>query len=168
MENLPPNTETVPVIGLLSSFFFIPIKKLIIVFNLTLTKGIFYLGSMMIISLAVMSTVLTLNVYKRGENGEPVPRWLRVIFFNLLARILFVRVKINQDVSLSVKEAFEMNHTYVAYVKKLKKASSRRSRSSNSNNPNSRHSRPQSRSTFRELKSFIAAIGYSGKMSTTG
>lgn len=119
---------------------------------------------MVIISLAVMSTVLTLNVYKRGENGEPVPRWLRVIFFNLLARVLLVRVKINADVNLSVKEAFEMNHTYVAYVKKLKKASSR-SKSSNNNNQGGRQS--QSRSTFRELKSFIAAIGDSKKMSST-
>ena len=80
---------------------------------------------MMIISLAVASTVFTLNIYKRGEKGEPVPAILRKIFFDLVGKLLFVRVKINSDVNLSVKDAFEMNHTYMAYAKKLRKVGNR-------------------------------------------
>lgn len=56
---------------------------------------------MLIISLATASTVLTLNTYKKGDDGEPVPEWLQRVFFDVIARILFMRVKVNRPISQS-------------------------------------------------------------------
>lgn len=51
---------------------------------------------MLIISLATASTVLTLNTYKKGDDGEPVPEILQRVFFDVIARLLFLRVKVNR------------------------------------------------------------------------
>lgn len=51
---------------------------------------------MLIISLATASAVLTSNTFKKGEDGEPVPEILQRIFFDIIARILFIRVKIDR------------------------------------------------------------------------
>lgn len=74
---------------------------------------------MCIVSLAIASTVLTLNTYKKGDDGEPVPEILQKIFFQVVAKLLCIKVRINSDVNLSVKKAFAINHKYAAYVKKL-------------------------------------------------
>lgn len=52
---------------------------------------------MLIISLATASAVLTSNTFKKGEDGEPVPEILQKIFFDIIARILFIRVKIDRS-----------------------------------------------------------------------
>lgn len=60
----------------------------------------YYFGSMFIISLATASTVLTLNTYKKGDDGEPMPEILQRIFFDIVAKILFMRVKVSRQPSI--------------------------------------------------------------------
>lgn len=52
---------------------------------------------MLIISLATAGTVLTLNTYKKGDDDEPVPELLQKIFFDIIARIFFMKVKVNRN-----------------------------------------------------------------------
>lgn len=59
---------------------------------------------MFIISLATAGTVLTLNIYKRGDDEEPVPKYLQTIFFDGVARILFIKIKADRTLDMSVKE----------------------------------------------------------------
>ena len=61
---------------------------------------------MLIISLATAGTVLTLNIFKRGEGDDPVPPIIQTIFFDYLARILFINIKLNQDLDSSMKQVF--------------------------------------------------------------
>ena len=61
---------------------------------------------MLIISLATAGTVFTLNTFKKGEEEEPVPEYLQKIFFDFVARILFMKVKVNRNIKLSVSDVF--------------------------------------------------------------
>lgn len=54
---------------------------------------------MLIISLATASTVLTLNTFKKGDDGEPVPEVWQKIFFDVVAKILFLNVKVNRNLN---------------------------------------------------------------------
>jgi hypothetical protein len=81
-ENMPPNSDSVPIIA------------------------IYYFNSMLMISLATVAAVFTQNVCRKGDEEEPVPEWLKIIFFDILAKILFIKIKANRNLNLSVKEAF--------------------------------------------------------------
>lgn len=79
-DSMPPNSDSVPLIAA------------------------YYFGSMLIISLATASTVFTLNIFKRGDDEEPVPNWLQKVFFDIVARILFIKLKADRSLTMSVKE----------------------------------------------------------------
>lgn len=59
---------------------------------------------MLIISLATAGTVLTLNIYKKGDDEEPVPWLWQRIFFDIVAKLLFIKIKANRSLTKSVKE----------------------------------------------------------------
>lgn len=61
---------------------------------------------MLIISLATGATVITLNVHKRGDNGEPVPYVIQKIFFDFIARILCLKIKVNRKIDMNAFDAF--------------------------------------------------------------
>lgn len=61
---------------------------------------------MLIISLATAGTVLTLNIFKRGDGDEPVPEIIQTIFFNFIAKILFIKISLNNDLDSSVKKIY--------------------------------------------------------------
>jgi nicotinic acetylcholine receptor len=84
-ENMPPNSDSVPVIA------------------------IYYFNSMLMISLATVAAVFTINVCRKGEEEVPVPEWLKIIFFDILAKLLFIKIKANRNLNQSVKEAFSDN-----------------------------------------------------------
>ena len=67
---------------------------------------------MLIISLATAGTVFTLNIYKRGDDEEPVPRLVQKIFFNIVAKMLFIRIKVNKELDSSIKEIFGYLKSY--------------------------------------------------------
>ena len=67
---------------------------------------------MLIISLATAGTVITLNIYKKGDDDEPVPQLLQTIFFHVIARILGIRIRINKELNSSVKEIFNYLKVY--------------------------------------------------------
>ncbi len=56
---------------------------------------------MLIISLATACTVLTLNLSKRGDEGNQVPKILQFIFFDIIAKVLFINLKSNIKSNLS-------------------------------------------------------------------
>jgi hypothetical protein len=67
---------------------------------------------MLIISLATAGTVLTLNVFKRGEGDEPVPPIIQKIFFDFIARILFINLNLNRELDSSVKNIYTNLKSY--------------------------------------------------------
>ena len=69
-------------------------------------KGTYYFGSMLVISLATAGTVFTLNIYKSGDKEEPVPLIIQQIFFNIFARVLFINIKVNNNLKLSLADYF--------------------------------------------------------------
>ncbi len=84
-ENMPPNSDSVPIIA------------------------IYYFSSMLMISLATVAAVFTINLCRKGEEQEPVPEWLKIIFFDIIAKILLIKIKADRSLYLSVKEAFPDN-----------------------------------------------------------
>lgn len=93
---MPPNSDSVP---LIASYYF---------------------GSMLIISLATAATVLSLNTYKKGDNGKPVPKLIQRIFFDIIAKFLFITIECNRNLIFSVNEAFP-NTKYQNFLQKLSK-----------------------------------------------
>ncbi len=67
---------------------------------------------MLIISLATAGTVLTLNVFKRGEGDEPVPPIIQKIFFDYIAKVLFISISLNRDLDSSLKQVFSALKNY--------------------------------------------------------
>ena len=65
---MPPNSDSVPLIAL------------------------FYLGSMLIISLATTGTVITLHIHKRGDYRKPMSKISKIIFFKCIARIFCIEI----------------------------------------------------------------------------
>lgn len=71
---------------------------------------------MLIISLATAGTVFTLNTSKKGDEEEPVPEYLQKIFFDFVAKILFIRIKVNRNIKLSVADVFPKKYgNYVQF-----------------------------------------------------
>ena len=46
---------------------------------------------MLIVSFASFSAVLTLKIYHKGDEGQPVPSIIQLIFFKFIARFVLVR-----------------------------------------------------------------------------
>lgn len=72
----------------------------------------YYFGSMMIISLATAGTVLTLNVFKKGDGDEPVPPIIQKIFFDFIAKLLFININLNRELDSSVKKIYTSLKSY--------------------------------------------------------
>jgi hypothetical protein len=77
---MPPNSDNVPLIA------------------------IYYFGSMLIISLATAGTVLSLNILKKGDLGEPVSRIVQIIFFEFFARLLFIKIKVTKELRVEMDD----------------------------------------------------------------
>lgn len=56
--------------------------------------------------MATAGTVLTLNIFKRGENDAPVPQILQRIFFGIFARLFFINVDLNPDLDASFEKVY--------------------------------------------------------------
>ena len=67
---------------------------------------------MFIISLGTAGTVVTLNIFKRGENDDPVPEIIQKIFFDVLAKCLFIRVDLNRELHTSFEKIYARLKTY--------------------------------------------------------
>jgi len=61
---------------------------------------------MFIISMATAGTVLTLNIFKRGENDAPVPQFLQRIFFDIAAKCFFINVNLNPYMDASFEKIY--------------------------------------------------------------
>ena len=55
--------------------------------------GLYYGITIAIVSLATAMTVLTLNIHHKGEEGVPVPRYIKFICFSFLARLLCLKLQ---------------------------------------------------------------------------
>jgi hypothetical protein len=64
-----------------------------------LNLATFYLGSMLIISLATAGTVITLHIHKQGDYRKPLPRIVKIIFFDWIAKALFLTIRIRNNKS---------------------------------------------------------------------
>ena len=62
---------------------------------------------MLVISLATAGTVFTLNIYKSGDKEEPIPLIIQKIFFTIIAKILFINIKVNKNLKLSMSDYFK-------------------------------------------------------------
>lgn len=86
-ESLPPSSDNFPIIG---SYF---------------------ASSMVLVSLSLMQTVLVINVFYRGTNGRKVPKWLRKICFQYLARFLCLKSnKVGVNKSDETKASSDEHH----------------------------------------------------------
>jgi len=74
---------------------------------------------MLIISLATACTVLTLNLSKRGDEGDQVPKIVQFIFFDVIARVLFINVKSNIKSNLA-NSSRQIYHALINDFEKLK------------------------------------------------
>lgn len=53
---------------------------------------------MLVISLATAGTVITLHIHKQGDYRKPLPKIVKLIFFDWVAKIFFVKIQIrNRD-----------------------------------------------------------------------
>ena len=60
--------------------------------------GIYYAVTTCIVSLSTAMTVFTLNINNKGRRGQEVPKLVRVIFFDYIAR--FMRIKLESVSSM--------------------------------------------------------------------
>jgi len=49
---------------------------------------------MLTISLATACAVLTIHIYKQGEYRKPVPKLIKIIFFDYVAKLFFIKIEI--------------------------------------------------------------------------
>lgn len=54
-------------------------------------SGMYFASSMILVSFSCAMTVLVLNIHFRGATGNKLPNWMRKLFLNRLAWILFVK-----------------------------------------------------------------------------
>lgn len=92
-ESMPPNSDSVPLLGTITC-----LNYLITVEYIYYQLAIYYLSSMLIISLATAENVLSLNILKRGDMGEPLSKHLQFIFFGFFARLLMINIKVNRNI----------------------------------------------------------------------
>jgi hypothetical protein len=55
--------------------------------------GLYYGITIVIVSLATAMTVLTLNIHHKGEEGVPVPRYIKLVCFGFFARLLCLKLQ---------------------------------------------------------------------------
>uniref|UniRef100_A0A1I8F4Q6 Neur_chan_memb domain-containing protein n=1 Tax=Macrostomum lignano TaxID=282301 RepID=A0A1I8F4Q6_9PLAT len=87
-EQLPPNSKSLPMIG------------------------IYYGVAISIVSVATGCTVLTLNVYSMGKKGSPLPGWAKRLVFGVIAKLVFksVRLLAHGEDSLASDGATAIGH----------------------------------------------------------
>jgi hypothetical protein len=56
--------------------------------DLFYTPGMYFTGSMFLVSLSLVMTVCVLNMYFRGLNDGKVPAWMRKVFLQFGRRVL--------------------------------------------------------------------------------
>lgn len=54
--------------------------------------GMYYGVTICLVSLATAMTVFTLNVHHKGLRGSPVPRYIKIVAFKYLARLLCIQL----------------------------------------------------------------------------
>jgi hypothetical protein len=91
-DSMPPNSDSVPLIGKLN-LDFISINPLEF-YIFILSQASFYFGSMLVISLATAGTVFTLHIHKQGDYRRPLPKLIKTIFFNWIAKLFFLKIRI--------------------------------------------------------------------------
>ena len=64
----------------------------------------------MITALASACTVYTLNIHYRGKCKKHVPKWMKVIFFKIAAKILFVCIKNRVNFKFKFSNNFQMEY----------------------------------------------------------
>ncbi|CAF1325432.1 unnamed protein product [Adineta steineri] len=70
-DSMPPNSESLPLIG------------------------IYYFSAIIIVSIATAMSVASLNLYHHGKhNPHPVPKWLARIFFIIVPKLLFMKIEL--------------------------------------------------------------------------
>ncbi|CAF3237092.1 unnamed protein product [Rotaria socialis] len=97
-ENMPPNSDSLPLIG------------------------VYYLSAIIIVSIATAMSVASLNLYHHGKNYiHPVPKWIAQLFFVIIPKLLFMNIDFpahmkkrrksvhNSTSSVSRKNQFESN-----------------------------------------------------------
>ncbi|XP_046325861.1 ligand-gated ion channel 4-like isoform X2 [Haliotis rufescens] len=77
-EQMPPTSDLLPLIGL------------------------YYGITIAIVSFATGMTVLTLNIHHKGARGQEIPRVVKIIFFNYLAKIMFIKIDLAEPHSAPV------------------------------------------------------------------
>lgn len=65
--------------------------------------GLYYGITIVIVSLATAMTVLTLNIHHKGEEGIPVPRYIKIICFRVFARLLCLKIQTHQRADVMEK-----------------------------------------------------------------
>jgi len=68
--------------------------------------GLYYGITIAIVSLATAMTAFTLNIHHKGVNGQCVPRFVRIICFNVLAKLLCIRLNIPSEASSRLRVRF--------------------------------------------------------------
>ena len=81
-DSMPPNSDNVPFIAA------------------------YYFSTMLIISLIIVCTVISSNISRYGENEKPVPVLIQKIFFDKISKFFLMKIKYDQNLTLSVKEFF--------------------------------------------------------------
>ncbi|XP_013408627.1 neuronal acetylcholine receptor subunit alpha-10-like [Lingula anatina] len=109
-ESMPPSSENLPLIG------------------------IYYGVTIAIVSGATAMTVLTLNIHHKGVRGKEPPRWVKKVCFKYLAKILFMRLDLPENMGLDSPLADVIDGPKSTYIR-LKSSNSfgrrRKNKSSN-------------------------------------
>ncbi|CAI4231441.1 unnamed protein product [Auanema sp. JU1783] len=85
-EGMPPTSEALPLIG------------------------IYYGVTIVLVSLATAMTVFTLNVHHQGLHGGPVPPFLQIVLFKILAPIICIRLEPYHSITQHVRHMYAKDH----------------------------------------------------------
>ncbi|BFY98226.1 hypothetical protein BsWGS_01266 [Bradybaena similaris] len=80
-DKMPPTSEDLPLVGL------------------------YYGITMTIVSFATAMTVFVLNIHHKGTRGRQVPRFMKRIFFGIVAKVFFITLELGEDWSPSAKQS---------------------------------------------------------------
>jgi hypothetical protein len=80
---------------------------------------------MLVISLATAGTVLTLNIHKQGDFKRPLPNIVRKIFFDYIAKILFIKIEIREKPQTPNNKKAILSHHYERHSKANKEENCR-------------------------------------------
>jgi hypothetical protein len=59
--------------------------------------------------MATAGTVFTLRIYTKGSNGDPVPRFIQIIFFKMIARFFHIKVRSIKKKQITKKSSHNIN-----------------------------------------------------------